>query len=143
MNRFRLCVVLFGSLAMLGLSVPVRAEREVVVNGQRLSAEQIADLERMHCGPVPDGNYWLSERFGMWGHAGNPAPQGRIADNCRNPGASSLRERRIKLLREARNPAKTTDPKHGREIHREESEIGTTSQPHAPTDPNMPQANGR
>lgn len=44
--------------------------------------------------------------------------------------------------RKAREAASGIE-KDGCEIHREESEIGTTSQPHAPTDPNMPQANGR
>ena len=127
-------------MGMFGLAGVAQAERDVVVNGQRLFAERIAELDRMHCGPVPDGNYWLSERFGMWGYAGNPAPQGRISDNCSAPDASSRRERKERLLRDR---PEIVAPKDGREIHREESEIGTTSQPHAPTDPNMPQANGR
>ncbi len=53
---------------------PAYAERYVVVNGQRLSITEIQYLERLHCGPVPNGRYWINLRTGQWGYAGNPWP---------------------------------------------------------------------
>ena len=61
------------------------AERYVVVNGQRLSIPEILHLERLHCGPIPNGRYWINLRTGIWGFEGNPRPQGHIKDHCRNP----------------------------------------------------------
>lgn len=69
-------------LLLFGLSSLVLAERFVVVNGQRLTLSQIRTLERLHCGPIPNGHFWLS-RKGIWGYEGNPIPQGHIQDNCR------------------------------------------------------------
>jgi hypothetical protein len=70
------------------------AERFVVVNGQRLSQEDIFGLERWHCGPIANGRYWLDLGSGIWGYAGNPVPQGHIADNCsRAQRRPSLSER--------------------------------------------------
>jgi hypothetical protein len=78
----------------LGVPETVYAERYVVVNGQRLSEANIMMLERWHCGPIPNGRYWLDSNTGIWGYAGNPRPQGHIRDNCRNPGRRpSLSER--------------------------------------------------
>ena len=79
-----------GGLLMMVLLLfsflsPAYAERYVVVNGQRLSIPEIQYLERLHCGPVPNGRYWINLQTGMWGYAGNPRPQGHIADNCRSP----------------------------------------------------------
>ena len=128
-NRFRSLVVLPVGLLMFGLAL---AERDVVVNGERLSPRQLVDLYIAHCGTIPNGRYWLGKRSGIWGYEGNPKPQGHISDNCRRPGRRpSLSERGMlyspgELLRQdsgARLP----------KIYREESEIGTTSQPHAPT----------
>jgi hypothetical protein len=34
------------------------AERYVVVNNQRLSQNEISQLEGWHCGPIPNGRYW-------------------------------------------------------------------------------------
>ncbi|MBK7663116.1 MAG: hypothetical protein IPJ21_06135 [Sterolibacteriaceae bacterium] len=123
--------LLFGGLMMFG---PALAERYVVVNGQRLSPAQIVEFESAHCGTIPNGRYWLGKRSGIWGYEGNPQPQGHIADNCRRPGRRpSLSERGMlysveKMFREGRGAAEAPPV-----IHREESEIGTTSQPHAPT----------
>jgi len=61
------------------------AERYMVVNGQRLSIPEIQYLERLHCGPIPNGRYWINLRTGLWGYERNPRPQGHIADNCRSP----------------------------------------------------------
>ena len=62
------------------------ADRYVVVNGLRLSETQIEFLERIHCGPIPNGRYWLNPYTGIWGYDGNPRPMGYISDNCGNPG---------------------------------------------------------
>ncbi len=80
---------IFG-LLMIGLLVfsclsPVYAERFVVVNGQRLSLPEIQYLQQLHCGPVPNGRYWINLRTGQWGYEGNPWPKGHVGDNCRNP----------------------------------------------------------
>lgn len=83
MNRLRPFVV---AAALLGTSQAARAERWVVVNGVRLSDPDIVSLERVHCGPIPNGRYWLDVRTGTWGYAANPVPQGNIVDNCVNPG---------------------------------------------------------
>jgi len=88
----------FG-LLMVGLLVfaflsPVYAERYVVVNGQRLSIPEIQYVEQLHCGPIPNGRYWINLQTLFWGYEGNPRIQGHIADNCRNPQRrSSLSER--------------------------------------------------
>lgn len=85
---------LMGGLAALALAGAAEAERYVVVNGLRQTQQQIFALERARCGPIPNGHYWLNYRNGIWGYAGNPRPQGHIADNCRNPGRRpSLSER--------------------------------------------------
>ena len=86
-------VVLIGSiiLAMTGVA---RAERWVVVNDVRLSVPEIQYLEGIHCGPIPNGSYWLDTATGIWGYANDPQPQGHIQDNCYNPGRRpSLSER--------------------------------------------------
>ena len=61
------------------------AGRYVVVNGQRLSIPEIHYLEQLHCGPVPNGRYWINLQSGLWGFEGNPQPQGYVSDNCRHP----------------------------------------------------------
>lgn len=82
-----------GALAAV-LASPAMAERYVVVNSERLSIPEIQALERVHCGPIANGRYWLNYRTGIWGYADNPQPQGHIADNCRAPGRRpSLSER--------------------------------------------------
>jgi hypothetical protein len=65
-----------------------------MVNGTRLSEPQILQLQQIHCGPIPNGNYWLDTRTGIWGYAADPRPQGHVMDNCYNPGRRpSLSER--------------------------------------------------
>jgi hypothetical protein len=45
---------------------------------------------------VPNGYYWLNTQTGLWGYAGNPAPQGYISDGCYRPTRRpSLSERRM------------------------------------------------
>ena len=84
-------LLLIVCLVCSNLSVAY-AERYVVVNGQRLSIPAIQYVEQLHCGPIPNGRYWINPQTGMWGYKGNPRPQGHIADNCRTsqrrPGLS-------------------------------------------------------
>jgi hypothetical protein len=89
-----------GTLALALLSAtaaltPAPAQRFVVVNGQPMSMAQIAEIERMNCGPVADGAYWFNEANGAWGYAGNPYPQGILGSNCHQARRPSLSERRM------------------------------------------------
>jgi hypothetical protein len=69
-------------LSLLAVSPAAFADRYVWVNGQRMGPAEVAFLERLRCGPLPDGQYWLNPGTGIWGYAGNPRPQGHISDNC-------------------------------------------------------------
>jgi len=85
--------VLIGILMAFNSTISY-AERFLIVNGQRLNNQQISYLEQIHCGPIPNGSYWLNFNSGLWGYAGNPAPQGYITDNCnRSQQRPSLSER--------------------------------------------------
>jgi hypothetical protein len=74
--------------ALLALSTSALAQRNVWVNGQRMSSHQLSQLDRAHCGIVPNGGYWLNLRTGVWGYWNNPRPQGHIADNCGQRGSA-------------------------------------------------------
>ncbi len=69
---------------LLAMAGAAHAERWVVVNGALLSDSQIALLEAVSCGPIPDGAYWLDTGTGVWGFADDPTPQGHIKDACAN-----------------------------------------------------------
>lgn len=56
--------------------------RWVVVNGQRMSDAQAAELDRLQCVAIPNGAYWLNSRTGAWGYAGNPTVQGVFGERC-------------------------------------------------------------
>ena len=79
-----------SALLTLALSVMItsaaQADRYVVVNGGRLSPALLSELDVWHCGPVPDGHYWLDLQTGVWGYPGNFMPQGHVADNCGSSG---------------------------------------------------------
>ncbi|SFK73581.1 hypothetical protein [Methylocapsa palsarum] len=68
-------------------AVPVYAQRVVIVNGQWMSHAQIDDLERTHCGSIPDGTYLLDFATGAWSGAGEAPERSNIADNCRQSHA--------------------------------------------------------
>lgn len=70
-------------LSCLVATAAAAQARYVVVNGQRLSSPQIAQLERLSCAEIPDGRYWLNAATGAWGYAGGPQ-QGWVGDACRN-----------------------------------------------------------
>lgn len=80
---------------LLAFSTQALAERYVVVNGQRLGLQDIMNLERLHCGPIANGSYWINFQSGYWGYAGNPRPMGHIRANCyrQNERRPSLSER--------------------------------------------------
>jgi len=73
--------IILGLVLVLNAAIS-HAERFVVINGQRLNNQQLYNLEQIHCGPIANGSYWLDHDTGLWGYAGNRAPQGYIADNC-------------------------------------------------------------
>jgi hypothetical protein len=61
------------------------AGRYVIVNGLRLNEAQVEYLERIHCGPIPNGRYWLNPYTGLFGYAGDPRPVGYFSGNRGNP----------------------------------------------------------
>ena len=81
-TTFGLFMLALFLCSLLGVAY---AERYVVVNGKRLSIPEIQYLERLHCGPIPNGRFWINQQTGIWGFESNPRPQGHITDNCRQP----------------------------------------------------------
>ncbi len=61
-------------------------ERNVVINGQRLSNEEIARAEQAHRIRIPDAGYWYDPVLGAWGPQGGPT-MGFIAPGLRLGGA--------------------------------------------------------
>jgi hypothetical protein len=65
------------------LAQPAIAQtRFVFVNGQRMSDQQIGQLEFFACTAIPNGSYWLNLNNGAWGYAGNWQLQGVFGDQC-------------------------------------------------------------
>jgi hypothetical protein len=56
--------------------------RFVFVNGQRMTDQQISQLEFFACTAIPNGSYWLNLNNGAWGYAGNWQVQGIFGDQC-------------------------------------------------------------
>lgn len=56
--------------------------RIVFVNGQRMTNQQIAQLEFFACTAIPNGNYWLNLYNGAWGYVGSWQVQGTFGDQC-------------------------------------------------------------
>jgi hypothetical protein len=76
---------------------PAVANRHVVVNGERLTAEQAVRLDSIACTVVPNGYYWVAPN-GAWGYAGNPMQMGVVGEQCpqaQAPPRKSLSERRL------------------------------------------------
>jgi hypothetical protein len=88
-----LAYVLAASFLTMGLPTVAHAQRLVVVNGRVMNSQALATLDHAACQQVPNGYYWLDTSTGIWGYAGNPAPQGHISDGCRQSRRQSLSER--------------------------------------------------
>ncbi|MDZ7652933.1 MAG: hypothetical protein U5L03_10445 [Burkholderiaceae bacterium] len=76
--------------ACLAVASAAAQTRWVIVNGERLGDAQVARLARIQCTEIPDGAYWLNERSGAWGYAGNPQVQGYLGDLCRGGQAGAM-----------------------------------------------------
>jgi hypothetical protein len=59
---------------------PLSVQRAVIINGKRLSSEELAWLDRLHQATIPDGKYWYDARAGLWGYEGGP-PAGSAMPN--------------------------------------------------------------
>jgi hypothetical protein len=96
MKRIALVICLGVMALTLDVSTEALAQRFVVVNGQVMGPQELTTLDRYACQYVPNGYYWLNTQTGLWGYAGNPAPQGYISDGCcRQTRRPSLSERRM------------------------------------------------
>jgi hypothetical protein len=94
----RKVIALVSVISLLLLSLQAMAQtRLVVVNGIRLSDQQIRQLEYFNCIGIPNGWYWLNLQNGAWGYAGNWQVQGYFGDACRLPANSQAAQRRKSL----------------------------------------------
>ncbi len=82
MNIIRSLLAL-AATSLMATSASAAHQRNVVVNGHKLTPVQLAQLQFFHCAFVPDGSYWLNMQSGAWGYAGNPWRQGWLGDPCR------------------------------------------------------------
>ncbi len=57
-------------------------ERQVTLNGFELTKTEIQFLERLHCGPIATGQYWLNYHTGMWGNRQEAPVQAHISAPC-------------------------------------------------------------
>ena len=102
--------------SLLAASPAALADRYVWVNGQRMAPADIAYLERLRCGPIPDGRYWLNVGSGIWGYAGNPRPQGPSPSRAaRQRRASHESPRTVRRLHE-RWPVLVRERRAGRAL---------------------------
>lgn len=85
---------LLGSLLT---NLALAENRMVLVNGVRMSNQQVAQLEYFACTRIPNGSYWLNLGNGAWGYAGNWQIQGYFGDQCKLPGNVQARQRRQSL----------------------------------------------
>lgn len=77
-------ILIITSVLMFSVLANGQTVRYVVVNGIRLDDNGIRFLERLACGSIHDGVYWLNPNTGVWGYGNDPRPQGRLTDNCHN-----------------------------------------------------------
>ncbi len=84
----RLALTLAMIVFLVGLAtLDANAEqRRVIVNGQVLSAEQLAMLDSLAGGAVPSGSYWIDPDTATWGFAGDPTPRGNLGKDQGEPG---------------------------------------------------------
>jgi len=84
-------------LGVLLASNSFAQSRLVVVNGQRMSDQQIQQLEYFACTPIPNGWYWLNLNNGAWGYVGNWQVQGYFGDQCGRPNNAQANRQRKSL----------------------------------------------
>jgi len=131
--RFGRAVLAFA-LCLANLPVSAQAQRNVVVNGERVSEGELAGLDRQACARIADGNYWLAERSRLWGYAGDPRPQGRLGDCTERP------QRRNDAIfgrdHDGRDKPPPSKPRSrpADDPGREEAGIGTSTLPRVPPD---------
>jgi hypothetical protein len=97
-NRNAAVLVLAGALLLAAESEAGSNARHIHVNGQHMSAAQIAVLDDTYCGrTVPDGAYWVNWGTRAWGYEGG-AQQGWLPSckrQARSGGSSSTFEDRM------------------------------------------------
>ncbi len=86
LGRIALTVVMIVFLVGLATLDGNAEERRVIVNGQILSAKQLALLDRLAGGPVPNGSYWIDPDTATWGIAGDPTPRGHFGRDQTDQG---------------------------------------------------------
>ncbi len=64
---------LFAILATVCIPAVAIAQASVILNGERLSQEQIQGLERLYNMRAVSGDYWYDKKSGLWGLKGGPA----------------------------------------------------------------------
>jgi hypothetical protein len=72
----RACMVMLAALPIMA-SAQVY-QRDVYVNGQRLSPTELEQLDLQFGACLADGRYWLDADSGRWGYEGEPAPRGKV-----------------------------------------------------------------
>ncbi len=88
-------LIALAAASLAATSTLAAHERRVIVNGHRLNAAQIAQLQFFNCAFVPDGSYWLNMQTGAWGYAGNRWRQGWLGDPCRGGGGGNQRHKSL------------------------------------------------
>ncbi len=86
LGRLALTLAMIVFLVSLAALDGNAGERLVTVNGQVLSAKQLAMLDRLAGSPVPDGSYWIDPDSATWGFAGDPTPRGNIGRDQADQG---------------------------------------------------------
>lgn len=93
----RLLAVAIALAGVLTTATAFAQTRYVVVNGIRMSDQQISLLELYNCAQIPNGSYWLNLINGAWGYSGNWQVQGYFGAQCNAPGNQQARQRRQSL----------------------------------------------
>jgi hypothetical protein len=100
---------LVAALLIFGLSErgETQESRIIIVNGDRLNAQEILQVDQLNCGdPVPNGNYWMDFQRRRWGYVGKsgsaPLPDCSDADRSQpseadQPKPKSACERKYRI----------------------------------------------
>ncbi len=93
-TAFLLVSALIAIVVVQAWAPTAHAGRSIVVNGQVLTGEQIAVLDRATCTHVPSGRYWLLPS-GARGYEGYPVVAGFVGDQCREVAATPPRRKSL------------------------------------------------